>query len=216
MLSVWTDGLPSNLLAEFVGLICSIIATYLILNRLIARNRRRQYLPLKLALRRAAGQNVGAIALLWAFEAGRVTAEDVEQALVEGRLERIRGHIDLTEDLIDELEHSAAARADFLGTRSRAEVSEIARETFEDVTAIGEIASRVAPMVYEEIDLERLLAELEADALTLDHARSFVEYLSMSESREAPLDMLMVLAIRTYRGAQRVWNYLEKAGEERR
>ena len=46
------------------------------------------------------------------------------------------------------------------------------------------------------------------------HARSFADYLSIDESREPPLDMLLVLAIRTYRRAQQVWTYLEEGEKE--
>ena len=215
MLSVWTDGLPSNLLSEFVGLIASIVATYLILDRLIERNRKRHFEPLKRSLYRAAGQNLAAITHLWAFTMGKANSHDLEEALEHDLGEVIEDLARRIEAEMQRLEGSAEARAEF-AARTGGRIEQIARETFEDITGIGEVANRVAQVVYDDIELERRLADLSADARALDHVRSFAEYLDnapanagASRAGDAPIDLLMVLSLRCYRGARDVWNYLE-------
>jgi hypothetical protein len=94
--------------------------------------------------------------------------------------------------------------------RGHVEPDEIARETFEDITGVGEVANRVSQVVLDDIKLEQMLADLAADVRTLDHVRSFAEYLvNVKMDREAPLDLLVVLSIRCYRRTQTVWEYLE-------
>jgi two-component sensor histidine kinase len=209
LLSAWTDGLQSNLLSEFCGLIASIIATYLILDRLIERNRKRHHEPLKRSLHRAVGQNLAALAHLWAFTMDRANGHDLEEAL--GRelhivIADLSGRI---ENELRLLESSAEARATFM-ERGHVEPDEIARETFEDITGVGEVANRVSQVVLDDIKLEQMLADLAADVRTLDHVRSFAEYLvNVKMDREAPLDLLVVLSIRCYRRTQTVWEYLE-------
>jgi hypothetical protein len=209
LLSAWTDGLQSNLLSEFCGLIASIIATYVILDRLIERNRKRHQAPLKRTLRRAVGQNLVAIAHLWAFTLDRANSNDLEEALERDLPAVIDDFSRRIENDIRLLEDSEGVRAEFI-SRGHVEPDEIARETFEDITGIGEVASRVAQVVFEDITLEQMLADLASDARTLDHVRSFAEYLvNVKMDSEAPLDLLVVLSLRCYRRAQAVWSYLQ-------
>lgn len=209
LLSAWTDGLQSNLLAEMIGLVCSIIATYLILDRLIERNRKRHFAPLMRTLHRAVGQNLVAIAHLWAFSLGKANGRDLQDAL---RRELHTVVDDLTGRVEEEmhlLENSEGERARFIGRTNAAD--ELAKETFEDVRGIGDVANRVSQVVFEDIKLEQMLADLAADARALDHVRSFGEYLARggTETDQAPLDLMVVLSLRCYRRAQTIWKYME-------
>jgi hypothetical protein len=208
LLSAWTDGLQSNLLSEFCGLIASIIATYLILDRLIERNRKRHFAPLKRSLHRSVGQNLAAITHLWAFTMELADGHDLEEGMRRELHEVVHDFECRIEDQMRLLESSSAARAEFI-SRAHVEPDELARETFEDVTGIGEVANRVSQVVFDDITLEGMLADLAADARALDHVRSFAEYLVNVKMDEAPLDLMVVLSISCYRRTQTVWNYLE-------
>jgi hypothetical protein len=213
-LSVWTDGLQSNLVAEFVGLACSIVATYLVVDRLIERNRRRHFAPLRQSLQRAVAQHLAAIAHLWAFTLGRANGMDLAGALDRDMGEMARELQRRIEPDIERLEGSADARAEFAAL-AQVEPDELAREIFEDITGIGEVADRVSQVVFEDIELDRMLADLAADARALDHVRSFAEYLgNVGQAEEAPMDLVLVLSLRCYRGAQDVWKYLESLDKD--
>ncbi len=209
LLSAWTDGLQSNLLSEFCGLVASIIATYLIFDRLIERNRKRHFAPLKRSLRRAVGQNLAAISHLWAFTMEKANGHDIEEGLQRDTSLVIEDYGARIEDQLRLLEGSQEARAEFI-SRARFEANEIARETVEDIVGISDVANRVSQVIIDDITLEGMLADLAADARALDHVRSFGEYLSnVKMSDEAPLDLLVLLSIRCYRRVQAVWTYLE-------
>lgn len=209
--SAWTDGLPSNLLAEFVGLMTGITATYLVLDRLIERNRRRHFKPLLALLERAVGQHLAALAHLWAFVLGKANGEDLAAALEQEVPEAVRGLQARIEADLRALEASPELRLQFISL-ARTEPVEIARETCEDIAGINDVADRVSPAILEDIQLERMLAELAADARALDHVRSFAEYLSnVDQSQDAPMDLLLSLSLRCYRRTQDVWKYMQDA-----
>jgi hypothetical protein len=210
LLSAWTDGLQSNLLSEFCGFLLSITATYLILDRLIERNRKRHYQPLKRSLHRAVGQNLAAITHLWAFTLDKANSGDLKEALGRSLPDVIADLSQRIEADIHLLETSEEARTEFIA-RAHVSVDEIAKETFEDIKGMQEIAANVSQVVYDNVDLEQMIAELASDARALDHIRSFAEYLvNVRMEGDAPLDLMVVVSLRCYRRAQTLWDYIEE------
>jgi hypothetical protein len=214
LLSVWFDGIQSNLLAELIGLIASIIATYLIVDKIIDANRRRHHRPLRELLRRVTGQSLAAISHFWAYQMGLVTVRDLQAAIEAELADRVSGYTDIIETRLFALD-GAAERQRFCEQHEPRVIMEIARQTIEDFGAIAYVSAQVQEVVQEDERLESLIANLEAATRTLAHVYNFAVYLRDFETApELPLALLISRSVRCYRQGLEVWQHLN--GQDRK
>jgi hypothetical protein len=202
VLSSFTDGLASNLVAEFVGLLAGIVVTYFIVDRVVSARLKAHNKPLLRRLRDRIEYAVAMMAYSWSVVLGVARAEDAPVAS--------RGSF---VSPIEELLCAPSASAQSILAQLRAASSDapllIATLTVENVTRISSLAERLASIVATDLALQEQLADL--DSIIGDLELSVRHWARIEESAvreseaaivEAARDVFRkVLALRAYADA---------------
>lgn len=146
-----TDGLASNLIAEFIGLISGLIVTFLIVDRLTRRNLRLHYKPLSARLKAGVTSTVSSMLVAWAVALDIITTADTLSGGRPALDERVHNRLEaLGEELgatILEIDTAGASR--------------LAAATIEAGSEITHIADRLMQVVSSDVDLQALIADFE-------------------------------------------------------
>jgi hypothetical protein len=160
--SDYTNGLESNLVAEMVGLVVSVVVTYLIVDRIVQGRLEAQNRPLLARLRARIDYSVAMMAFSWGVVLGVAHPADAatasQGAFVPEIDRRINAHSSASE-LADEVRSRHAEAPLLIGTF-----------TVENVARVITLSDRLSHVTSNDITLESLLTDLDAVVEDIDIA----------------------------------------------
>lgn len=155
----YTRGLEANLLAELIGLLVGIGATYLIVDRVVARRLKARQRPLLARFKRSAVACASLLAFGWALRLG-----------LGGLHDGAERDPDLVSRALDAVSKFAADPAGLLTEIRRYHQNaafSIAKETVDTVAMLSAAADRLDQILEGHLDVLSDLADLEDTALVI-------------------------------------------------
>ncbi len=146
----YTDGLEPNLVAEFAGLLASVVVTYVIVSRIVQRRLRSQNRPLLVRLRERIDYAVGMMAFSWGVVLGMANASDAVDASRGAITDEVRRRLESSDGrgLVAEMRSRFSDGPQMLGTFM-----------LENADRVVAFSDRVSHVTAEDIGFEERLAD---------------------------------------------------------
>lgn len=149
-----TDGLASNLIAEFIGLVTGLIITYLIIDRVVQRRLRAHNRPLLRRLRERIEHSESMLSFSWAVALGAAGVAELVDADPAKLRRDVRQRLDPLKESTDRL------TVQMKGADPAAPLV-LAGFTIESASGITILADRFSQAIAADFELQEKIADLE-------------------------------------------------------
>ena len=174
-----TDGLPSNLLAEAIGITGGLLVTYLIVEKVVKTRLKRDRKPLRERLIKELGVAVQFLTVAWSIRLYVITNEEIKSGKRYGLLVRLEERI----NNLDPISLTTELRK-YTGDDA---IRRLAIETITYLNRFSRVADRAFQIIDDEPQIQSSIAGVESAGFEVEQA-----LLGSYNSRMRPDDVAVV------------------------